>query len=229
MIRNRFDAVVFDLDGTLIDSEPDLRHALNLTLTQAGRDSLTRDQVIKMIGDGIPKLVERGFLATVGPQNERLEDAVAFFSEKYEGTAAELSEMFPGAAHVLYKLKNMGLKLGICTNKPEKPAYKILNTFDISKHIDAVIGGDTFPGIRKPDSRHLSAVLKCLNVSPNYAVMVGDNHNDASAAQELGIPFIVVTFGYAHCPVEALGADGIIEHFDELLRVLDRLATARLK
>ena len=108
-------------------------------------------------------------------------------------------------------------------------AEKILNTFDILKHIDTVVGGDTFPGIRKPDGRHLSAVLKCLNVSPDHAVMVGDNHNDASAAQELGIPFIVVTFGYAHCPVEALGADGIIEHFDELLPVLDRLATATFK
>ena len=226
MIRNRFDAVVFDLDGTLIDSEPDLRHALNRTLAHAGRDTLNRDQVIKMIGGGIPNLVEQGFLATGGPPNERLEDVVAYFSEKYDGMAAELSEMFPGAAHVLSKLKSIGLKLGICTNKPEKPAYEILNAFNISKHIDTVVGGDTFPGIRKPDGRHLSAVLECLKISPDHAVMVGDNHNDASAAQELGIPFIVVAFGYAHGPVEALRADAVIEHFDELMLVLDRLATA---
>ena len=226
MIRNRFDAVVFDLDGTLIDSEPDLRHALNLTLTHAGRNSLDRDQVIKMIGDGVPKLVERAFLATGGPPNERLEDVVAYFSERYEGMAVELSKMFPGAPHVLSKLKSIGLKLGICTNKPEKPAHEILNAFNISKHIDTVIGGDTCPGIIKPDGRHLGAVLKCLKISPDHAVMVGDNHNDARVAQELGIPFIAVAFGYAHGPIEELGADAVIEHFDELMLVLDRLAIA---
>ena len=89
-----------------------------------------------------------------------------------------------------------------------------------------MVGGDTCPGIIKPDGRHLGAVLECLNIPPDRAVMVGDNHNDASVAQELGIPFIAVAFGYAHGPIEELGADAVIEHFDELMLVLDQLAAA---
>ncbi len=221
MIRDRFDAVVFDLDGTLIDSEPDLRQALNVTLAEYGRKAVTREQMIMMIGDGVPKLVERGFEITNGPHDDCLKNLVDRFSGHYEGKAAELSELFPGAAEALAWLHNTGLKLGICTNKPEKPTHELLEVFNIAEHFRAVVGGDTLPGVRKPDGRHLGAVLDQLGVGPERAAMVGDNHNDAGAARALGIPFIAVSFGYAHGPVDELGADQVIDHFESLEKAFE--------
>lgn len=226
MISQRFDAVVFDLDGTLIDSEPDLRAALNHTLAAYGRDAVDRPAVIMMIGDGVPKLVERGFEATGGPPEGGLEAAVEKFLQFYEGKAAELSELFPGAVAALEQLRASGLKLGICTNKPERPTREILAAFDIADHFDAVVGGDTLAGIRKPDGRHLAAVLDGLGVTPDRAIMVGDNHNDAGTAASLSVPFVVVSFGYARGPVDQLEAVRVIDHFDTLLATLEALSAS---
>lgn len=226
MITQRFDAVVFDLDGTLMDSEPDLRAALNHTLAAHGRGAVGRDQVIMMIGDGVPKLVERGFEATGGPPSAGLDRAVAEFLEFYEGEAAVLSTVFPGVVAALRHLQSLGLKLGVCTNKPERPTREILGTFELAGFFGAVVGGDSLNGVRKPDRRHLAAVLDNLAVASDRAVMVGDNHNDAATARALGVPFIAVSFGYARGPVGELGADLVIDHFDALANALARLAGA---
>jgi len=226
MLSNRFDAVVFDLDGTLIDSEPDLRAALNLTLAAHGRDAVSRPQVIQMIGDGVPKLVERGFEATGGLPSDPFDGLVAEFLGHYEGKAAALSTPFPGALDVLADLQGRGIRLGVCTNKPQKPTEEILGVFAIAQHFDAVVGGDALPGIKKPDGRHLGAVLERLETAPERAVMVGDNHNDAATAKSLGIPFVAVSFGYARGPVAELGADKVIDRFDDLVSALDALAGA---
>jgi phosphoglycolate phosphatase len=226
MISERYDAIVFDLDGTLIDSEPDLRAAMNQTLAAYGREAVTRAQVIMMIGDGVPKLVERGFEATGDLPVEGLDHAVEHFLGFYEGKAAELSTPFPGALAVLEDLQGLGLKLGVCTNKPQKPTEEILQVFGIKKHFSAVVGGDSLDGIRKPDGRHLAAVLERLNVATDRAVMVGDNHNDAATAQALGVPFVAVSFGYARGPVAELGADVVIDDFVSLSAALQQLAAA---
>lgn len=226
MLSNRFDAVVFDLDGTLIDSEPDLRAALNLTLAAHGRDAVTRPQVIQMIGDGVPKLVERGFEATGGLPGDPLDGLVAEFLGHYEGKAAALSTPFPGAVDALAALRGLGMKLGVCTNKPQKPTEEILGVFAVAPYFQAVVGGDALDGIKKPDGRHLGAVLERLGIAPGRAVMIGDNHNDAATAQSLGVPFVAVSFGYARGPVADLGADMVIDRFDDLIGALDALAGA---
>jgi len=222
-ISRRFDAVVFDLDGTLIDSEPDLRAALNKTLTADGRAEVTRAQVVKMIGDGVPKLVERGYDATGGAPADGLDAAVARFSANYEGHTSDLSEPFPGVHAALAGLKAAGLKLGICTNKPQKPTEEIMAEFDLADLIEGAVGGDALDGVRKPDGRHLAAVLDKLGTDAARAVMVGDNHNDAGTARALGVPFVAVSFGYARTSVEDLEADVVIDHFDQLADALVRL------
>ena len=223
-LSQRFRAVVFDLDGTLIDSEPDLRAALNKTLAADGRSAVTRAQVVKMIGDGVPKLVERGYMATGGAPADGLEAAVARFSANYEGHTSDLSEAFPGVHAALEGLKQAGLRLGICTNKPQKPTEEIMAEFGLARLIEAAVGGDALGGVRKPDGRHLGAVLEKLETDPADAVMVGDNHNDAGTARSLGVPFVAVSFGYARTSVEDLEADVVIDHFDQLAAALEALA-----
>lgn len=226
MLSQHLDAIVFDLDGTLIDSEPDLRAAMNKTLAEFGRSSVARPEVILMIGDGVPKLVERGFAATGGPPPIPADEAVARFMGHYEGHAVALSTPFEGALAALAALRTEGLKLGVCTNKPQKPTEEILAHFEIAGQFDAVVGGDALDGVRKPDGRHLGAVLDRLGVAPARAVMVGDNHNDAATAKALGVPFVAVSFGYARGPVGELGADAVIDHFDDLAAALASVAGA---
>ena len=223
-LPSRLKAVVFDLDGTLIDSEPDLRVALNKLLVEDGRREVVRAEVIKMIGDGVPTLVERGYVATGGLPDGPFEPVVERFHAFYEGHTADLSQPFPGVIEALIGLREAGLKLGVCTNKPEKPMREILDIFGFSEFFSAVVGGDTLPGIRKPDGRHLAAVLDGLGVSADQAVMVGDNHNDVATARNLKVPVIAVSFGYAHSAPSELGADVLIDSFDDLIPALATVA-----
>jgi phosphoglycolate phosphatase len=210
-------AVLFDLDGTLVDSAPDLHVAANLLMTENGRDMLTLAEVTAMIGDGVPKLVERSFAATGDvPDDDELADSSMRFLELYEPHAADLSEPFPGGVECLERLKNDGYTLAVCTNKPYDATMEMLKTLNLDAHLSVVIGGDTLPGIKKPDPRHLQAALEKLGVEATEAVMIGDNANDVNAAKGAGIPVIVCRFGYTNGPPEDLDGDLIIDHFDDL-------------
>lgn len=220
-----FKAVVFDLDGTLIDSAPDLRLAANHLLAENGRAPLTVGQVIKMVGDGVRKLVERAFAATGDAVSGADLDALGErFLHFYEGHAADLSRPFPGAEAAVAHLHGQGCVLGVCTNKPRQPALEILDALGLGGYIHTVLGGDSLDGIRKPDPRHLLATIERLGATPGEAVMVGDNENDVAVARAAGVPVIAVTFGYARGAPEDLGADLLIDHFDELAEALGRLS-----
>ncbi len=214
-------AVIFDLDGTLIDSAPDLRFALNRLMFDEGRRELSLEEVIGMIGDGVPKLVERGYRATGEvPDKDELADRVERFGRDYEVNATAHTKLFPGALNVLVDLKDNGILIGLCTNKPVQATLEILAEFEIEEFFDAVVGGDTLGGVRKPDPRHLQAVLDDLNVLPGQAIMVGDSANDIKVAKNANVKAIAVSFGYCHGPVSDLDANAVIDHFNQLRQAL---------
>jgi len=184
-------AVIFDLDGTLVDSDPDILAALNRLLASRGLELLTRAQVKSMIGDGAKVLVERGFAArgTVATAAD-----VADFLADYEANAVVETVAFPGIAAALAALAAAGHPLGVCTNKPVAATRQILAALGLEPFFGAVIGGDSTP-YKKPDPRPLAAVLEALGVT-DHAVMVGDHVNDILAATGLGLPSIFVSWGY---------------------------------
>ncbi len=213
----RTEAVVFDLDGTLVDTAPDLGGALNRLLAEYGRPGLPLADIRHMIGDGAAKLVERGFSASGGyPDDPGL--LVSRFLTLYEQGIADLSRPFDGVAEALDRLGAAGLRLGVCTNKPSIPTQQVLSALDLERRFAAVAGGDG--PARKPDPRHLLGVIERLGARAENTVMVGDSANDVAAARAAGTPVIVVTFGYTVIPARELGADAVIESFAELPRLL---------
>lgn len=183
-------AVIFDLDGTLIDSDPDIRAALNRVLAAEGLAPLSTAEVQSMIGDGAKVLLERGFAAR-GSQPEPRH--LAAFLADYEANSVVETVPYPGIVAALEALAAAGHRLGVCTNKPVAAARHVLARLGLDKYFAAVTGGDSTP-FRKPDPKHLAATLAQLGAS--RAVMIGDHENDINAAAGLGIPSIFVTWGY---------------------------------
>ena len=213
-MARRLDAVVCDLDGTLIDSAPELAAALNEILTGHGRPGVTIAEVKTMIGDGIKKLVERGFIATGTPlAADDLAAAARHMEDIY--AAAAPSEPFPRVVETLDRLSEQGCKLAVCTNKPLAPTLHILDSLGIREYFASVVSGDSL-GARKPDPAPLRAILDELGTAPGSAVMVGDSAIDVIMAQAAGVTVIAVSYGYAQGPVGDLGADGIIAKFSDL-------------
>jgi phosphoglycolate phosphatase len=206
-------ALVFDLDGTLVDSIPDLRAALNVMLAELRRRELTPDEVRCMIGDGARALVERALAAT-GTVTD-FEAAHQRFLRLYEGAPATLSRLYPGVATTLESLRASGARLAICTNKPQTATLRVLDAFGIATSFDAVLGGDAVP-FRKPDPRHLLAAIERLGATTSEAVMIGDNENDYAAARATGIPIILMRYGYLRMPPETLAPDVWLDHFADI-------------
>ncbi len=217
--------VLFDLDGTLVDSASDLQRALNRLLASQGREEVTVEAVKLMIGDGVKKLVERGFEATGAiPKDEVIDGLMDGFIEDYEANSAVLTRPFPGAKRALETLKKAGTRMALCTNKPHGAALEILGEFGLDGYFEEIVGGDSLGGIKKPDPRFLLETLKRLGVDPANAVMVGDNQNDVDASRGAGLRVVVLGHGYTRTPPAELGADALIEHFDQLAEALDGLS-----
>jgi len=185
-------AVVFDLDGTLIDSDPDIRAALNRVLAAEGLAPLSTAEVQSMIGDGAKALVERGFAAR--GRVATAADVAAFIAD-YEVNAVVETAPYPGIVEALQALKDAGHPLGVCTNKPVVAARNVLAALGLEQYFGVIMGGDSTP-YRKPNPNHLAAVLQALGAAPEHAVMVGDHANDINAAAGLGVPSVFVSWGY---------------------------------
>lgn len=214
-------AVLFDLDGTLVDSAPDLASALNRLLARAGYPPIALAQVHMMIGDGVPKLVERGFAAHKRALSAaEIDEFADLFVADYEPNSTVATRPFPGAIEVLGELKASGLALGVCTNKPEGATRAILSAFGMDSFFAAVVGGDTVPGARKPGPEPVFETLRRLGVENREAISVGDSANDVLAGHAARLPVIAVTFGYSRVAPAQLGADRLIGHFSELKEAL---------
>jgi phosphoglycolate phosphatase len=183
-------SAIFDLDGTLIDSAPDLRAALNRVLAARGLPALSAQAVRSMIGDGAKALVERGFAAH-GAQAGPAE--LADFLADYEENSTVETVVYPGMQAALAQLADAGHKLAVCTNKPAAAAAIILEKLALKPFFPVLIGGDATP-FRKPDPRHLASAIAA--VGGGRAVMIGDHENDMAAARGLALPSIFAAWGY---------------------------------
>jgi len=209
-------AILFDLDGTLVDSLPDIAGALGTLFNEMDREPLSSPEVKAMIGGGIPMLIERALTAgQIEVDGEQRGKLTQRFRDIYSARATELTRPFPGVVELLGQMKDAGTRLGVCTNKPEAVSRQILDELELSQFIGAVIGGDTLP-TRKPDAAPVLAGLEILGCSPARGLMVGDSDADSGAARAAGVPVILVSFGYTRTPVAEIDADAVIDTFAEL-------------
>ena len=209
-------AVVWDLDGTLIESAPDLAAALNTLLNEHGQHGHAIDRVRPMIGGGVARLIERGFRAAGAPlAPEDCEELVPRFMALYTARATDRTHLVPHARDVLMQFYHAGLQQGICTNKPLSVTRLILDTLDIAGFFDSVVGGDSTPH-KKPHPLPLQTCLQELGVGPGEALMVGDSGADVGAAQAAGVTVALVPDGYTGVPAESLGADLVLQDLSRL-------------
>ena len=213
--------VLFDLDGTLVDSAPDLRAALNEMLRERGCAPLSLAQVRRMIGDGVPTLVARA-LAESGLEPAGQANALPRFMQLYEADAVRLTRPYPGVPETLSALRRRGYRTAICTNKPQHATKTVLEGLGLLALFDGIAGGDRF-AVRKPDPGHLLGLIGALGGRVGSAAMIGDNENDAAAAHAAGIPLVLMRYGYARVDPTLLAADALLDHFADLLPALDRL------
>jgi phosphoglycolate phosphatase len=220
-------AVLFDLDGTLIDSAPDIRAAVNELLATHGIAPVTLDQVRSFIGNGVKKLVERSFAATSGPLSaEALEGEYAAMMGIYGKHLTGLTTLLPGARDMLAGFHANGIRLGLVTNKPQRFIETILDHFSLSKLFGAAVGGDADVPV-KPAPDMLFAAMQRLGASPNDAVMVGDSTSDVESAHAAGIPAVILRGGYTNIAAEQLGADALIDRLADLPQALASIVSKR--
>lgn len=216
-------AVIFDLDGTLIDSAPDLRTACNKVLAQYGCRSITLEETMTFVGNGAAKLMERAFRATGKVfNNAQIENLTTEFLEFYEGHEADETRIYDGVVSTLHQLQNQGIRLALCTNKPSGPTLNLLKDLNLEGFFEVVVGGDELEH-KKPHPQMIFYVLERMQLSASDVVMVGDSTNDIEAAKQASIPNVAVSYGYRKVRVEELGADVVIDCFSELPDVLATL------
>ena len=220
----RFPAIVFDFDGTLVDSADDLRTALNRLLAEENLPPHPIAAVRRMIDDGAMKLLERGFPgAGRVVAGDELQTLTRRFLAIYEPISADSTRPYPGVVDTLERLAAAGHRLGLCTNKPERASRLMLASLGLDRFLTSVVGGDTLP-VKKPDPAPLLAAIAGLGLPPSAALMVGDNEHDIATAKAAGVPVVAVSWGYARVPLAELDADATIDDFADLPAAIARLS-----
>lgn len=213
----RVKAVMFDLDGTLVDSAPDLTEAARRMLADLGEPPRDDDEVTNFVGKGMQVLVERLLSVGRAPASaERVQEALAVFLRHYEVTNGQRTRSYPHVESVLALLHQRGLRMGCVTNKPEAFTRPLLEKVGLLRFMDSIVGGDTLPQ-RKPAPEPLWHACALAGVAPVDTLMVGDSGNDALCARNAGIPVVLMTYGYNEgVPVDTVDCDGLVSSFLEL-------------
>ena len=213
-----------DLDGTLADTAPGIRTALNHVLADHELPPLSLELTVEFVGDGAAKLIERaGAIHGRSLDRSAMDRAVAAFEQHYIDQLGDGAVLYPYCREALEQLRSKGWQLAICTNKPEAASRRLVESLEIAHLFEGLAGGDSLPA-RKPDPGHLLGLIDMLSVSPANCIMLGDSGNDAAAAKAAGLPVVLVSFGYSRQPPEELGADSVIDHYDQLDRALAGLS-----
>jgi phosphoglycolate phosphatase len=214
--------VVFDLDGTLVDTAPDLCAALNHALSVLGRPGVPADDVRHMVGHGARRLLEKGLAATGAVSAELVEAGVAPFLGFYAANIAVGSRPYPGVEAALDGLAAAGCRVAICTNKPVVLSRALIAALGWDHRFAANLGFDSVPA-PKPDPGHLWATIAAAGGDAATTVFVGDSITDTTTAKAAGIPVVAVSFGFSDRPATQLGADMVIDHYAELLPALRKM------
>jgi phosphoglycolate phosphatase len=222
------EAVIFDLDGTLADTVLDLAAALNRTLAELDLPPHPPEAVRTMVGGGLAKLLDRGLAAQGATlDREAMSRAAQRLFDHDAARPAVHSSLFPGTATALGALREAGVALGICTNKPDAIARELLQALGLT-HAFGFVQGWEEGMAKKPDPAGMRRVLQELGAAPSASFMVGDSVTDVETACAAGLAgVILVSYGYTAIPARALGADAVIDRLDELPGALARLATTK--
>lgn len=218
--------IAFDLDGTLVDTAPDLIGTLNVLLKAEGLPALPIDEARPFIGRGAKWMIERGFTAAGATLDEaRAPELFDRFIAHYRAHIADESQPFPGCLDALEGLRAAGARLCVCTNKRTDLSVQLLDALGMTELFAAVVGVDKAPAI-KPDPRHLTTAIHAAGGLMDRAIMVGDAATDAGAARAAGAPLVLVSFGYTEIPAQELAPDRLIHHYDELADACSSLLDA---
>ena len=215
-------ALVFDLDGTLLDSAADLAQALNATLHDHDRAPLSLAQVKSLTGDGMMAMLNRAFMGSGLPAAQKdLDQIYMQFIKHYSTLKPDRSQLYPHVIETLQHYRGRGVKIGLCTNKQEQSTHRLMRDLEIHDLFDNIAGGDTF-SMRKPHPGHIRGVLDALGIEPHHAAMIGDSANDVIAAQGAGVKSIAVTHGYGS-DVKQYKPNAIIGSFADIEAALTSL------
>ncbi len=218
--------VAFDLDGTLIDTAPDLIRSTNYVLEANGYPPVTDELIRPVISFGTREMLRAGIKSHGETAEEaRLDTLFHQLLEHYGANIAVESRPFPALIDVLDALRGQGARLAVCTNKREDMTRILLGELQLTNYFDAITGRDTFP-VHKPDPEHLFGAIRLAGGDPANAIMVGDSETDVLTAKAAAVPVIGVTFGYTDKPITELGCDGVISHYDTFLETLEMIRAA---
>lgn len=220
------DLIIFDLDGTLAHTAPDLIGTLNRITADYNLEPISLEQFGKIIGHGAKAMITRSFECNNREIDEKtLEKLLQDFLDDYAQNIANETVLFENVLDAMDIIAEKGFSFALCTNKTESMARLLLDKLDVTKRFKSITGGDTFD-FRKPDARHLQETARLAGHTLEKAIMIGDSATDIDAAKNAGIASVAVTFGYTETPAHKLGASKVISHFNELPAAIESISKA---